>query len=164
MVRSTRIKRKQRQRKMYVINKPAEFLIPCECVSSTLENLIYLPSIIKLHYGVIHGKYSCKSNIFSFSQSMHTKNCFENHSQLNHNSHQSIPERKLNAVAYRQLQSSNSPAGGAVAREVSEVQHLKEQGGYLELHGKDPRQINNWKFITPWGFAKWQDSELQNNL
>lgn len=74
---------------------------------------------------------------------MHTKNCFENHSQLNHNSHQLIPERKLNAVGYRQLQSSNSPAGGAVARQVSEVQHLKEQGGYLELRGKDPRQINN---------------------
>lgn len=50
-----------------------------------------------------------------FFQSMHTKNCFENNSQLNHNSHQLIPDRKLNVIGYQQLQSSNRPAGGAVA-------------------------------------------------
>lgn len=42
MVRATGIKIKKRQR-MFVISKPAEFLILCECVLSILENLIYLP-------------------------------------------------------------------------------------------------------------------------
>lgn len=48
---------------MYVTNKPAEFLILCECVLSILENLIYLPSIIKLCYGVMEWKCSCKNSI-----------------------------------------------------------------------------------------------------
>lgn len=49
-----------------------------------------------------------------FFPKVHTqKNCFENKSQLN--SHGLIPERKLSATGYQQLQSSNSPAGGAVA-------------------------------------------------
>lgn len=142
MVRATRIKRKQRQRKMYVINNPAEFLILCECALSTLENFVYLPSIMKLCQGVIPGKCSCTSNVLIFFPKVHTqKNCFENKSQLN--SHGLIPERKLSAIGYQQLQSSNSPAGGAVAHQVSEVQHLKEQSGYLELDGKDPRLIKH---------------------
>lgn len=109
---------------------------------------------------VIFGKYSCKNSILCPKYA--NKKLFWNNSQLHRNSQQVTPERKLIAIGYQQLQSSNSPAGGAVAHLVAEVQHLK--GGYLELHGGDPRQIKPWKLITPQGFAKYHHFELPNNL
>lgn len=83
---------------------------------------------------------------------MPTKYCFKSNSQLKHNFNQLIPERERAALNYQQLQSSRSPAGGAVAHYVSGIQQLKEHG-YLELHGKDPGIIEHSKFITPQQFC-----------